>query len=188
MNTIILRPSLLYGEEDAHFVPEVLELSRKYTNNTFYRIDNVFIRCQLTYVGNAAWSVIKAKDKLLVDKSVAGEVFFITDDTPIIDPFDFLKPIVEANGISMPSYSLPYWLLMILLNILYLLVGLVGIVYEVNLPEVLNKRKLIYLANTYFFNRNKAIIRLDYDPLFSPEECEGKAISYYKKLREKVIN
>ena len=149
------------------------------------RIDNVFIRYQLTYAGNAAWAVIKAKDKLFKDKSVGGEVFFITDDTPIVDPFDFLKPIVEANGISMSSFSVPYWLLIIVLNLIYLLVGLVSIVYEVNLPEILNRNRLTYLVNTFFFNRNKSIIRLDYDPLFTPEECEEKAFSYYKKLSKK---
>ena len=172
----------MYGEEDAHFIPEVLEMSR-YTKNTFYRIDNIFIRSQLTYVGNAAWAVIKAKDKLQLDKSIAGEAFFITDDTPIVDPFDFLKPIVESNDIKVASYSIPCWLLVIFLNILHLIVNVVGVVYEINLPEIVNKKKLLYLANTFFFNRNKAIIRLDYDPLYSPEESEERAFSFYKKLK-----
>ena len=173
---------MMYGEEDPHFVPAILETARKYTNNTLYPIDNVFIRCQLTYVGNVAWAILKAKDKLLIDKSITGEAFFITDDTPLQDPFDYLKPIVEANGLSVSKYKVPYWLLMIMINLIYLAVAVISPLYEVKLPEVLNKMKIKYLANTYFFNRNKAIIRLDYDPLFTPEESEARASEFYKKL------
>lgn len=42
------------------------------------KIDNIFTRFQPTYVGNAAWACIKAKDKLQTDQSIGSEDFFIT--------------------------------------------------------------------------------------------------------------
>lgn len=69
----------------------------KQNKGTLMRVDNIFTRCQMTYVGNAAWACLKAKERLQEDATIGGEEFFITDDTPIVDPYDFLKPYLEGS-------------------------------------------------------------------------------------------
>ena len=146
------------------------------------QIDNVFVRIQPTYAGNAGWACIRAKDKLLTDSSIAGEAFFVTDDTQILDPFEFLQPYLECRGYSLSKRSYPYWLFMLVLYFIVLLIRLMSSVYRFELQKGLTPQNIRYLCNTYFFNRNKAILRLDYEPLYNHEESQQKSIQYYKKL------
>ncbi|CAG2107143.1 unnamed protein product [Medioppia subpectinata] len=181
LQTIIVRPSLLYGEEDQHFVTTALRIAKQHSG-VLRTIDNVFVRIQPTYAGNAGWACIRAKDKLQTDESVAGEEFFVTDDTQILDPFEFLAPYVQCRGYSLSQRSYPYWLFMIIMFFIVQFIRLLWSVYPIELPKGLTPQNMRYLCNTYFFNRNKAILRLDYEPLYGHEECQQKSIQYYKKL------
>lgn len=181
LKTLVLRPTLTYGEGDRHFIPSVLK-NAKENKGILPKVDNVFIRSQVTYAGNVAWCCLKAKDKIQEDSSLAGEVFFVTDDTPIVDPFDFFKPILELHGMKLSSWSYPYWLIILILTIINALVRLVKPIFNISLPDYMETKRLQYVANTFFFNRNKSILRLDYDPLFSPQDSEARSFAFYKKL------
>lgn len=181
LQTVILRPSLLYGEEDQHFVTTVLKIAKQ-QSGVLRQIDNVFVRIQPTYAANAGWACIRAKDKLKSDPSIAGEAFFVTDDTQILDPFEFFQPYLECRGFSLSKRSYPYWLFMIILYFMVLLIRLTSSVYQFRLQKGLTPQNIRYVCNTYFFNRNKAILRLDYEPLYGHEEAQQQAIQYYKKL------
>jgi len=181
LQTLSLRPTLLYGEQDTHFVHQALKLTRE-RGGTLRRIDNVFIRVQPTYAGNAAWACIKAKDKIQHDQSIGGEAFFITDDTTISDPFEFLEPYIKCKGYKLSKRAFPYWLFMIFLYLSVLFIKMVHSVYPIQLPTCVTPANIKYLCNTFFFNRNKAILRLNYEPLYSNEVSQEKSIEYYKKL------
>lgn len=146
------------------------------------QIDNVFVRIQPTYVGNASWATIRAKDKLQKDPSIAGEEFFVTDDTQILDPFEFLQPYLECRGFRLSKRSYPYWLFMTILYFIVLLIRLLSSIYPFELQKGLTPSNVRYVCNTYFFNRNKSILRLDYEPLYTHEESQQKSIQFYKKL------
>jgi 3beta-hydroxy-delta5-steroid dehydrogenase / steroid delta-isomerase len=176
-----MRPTLLYGEEDNHFVSKILKIAKE-QSGVLRRIDNVFIRIQPTYAANAGWACLKAKDKLQSDESIGGEAFFITDDTQILDTFDFLMPYLQCKGYNLSNRSYPYWLFMIIFHLLVLLIRILWSVYPINLQKGLTPANVKYLCNTYFFNRNKAILRLNYEPLYNHEEAQQKSIQYYKKL------
>ncbi|KAI1292310.1 3 beta-hydroxysteroid dehydrogenase/Delta 5--_4-isomerase type 4 [Halotydeus destructor] len=181
LRTLILRPSVLYGEQDPYFITGVLQMTKE-NKGTLLRLNNIFTRCQLTYAGNAAWACLKAKERIQEDSSIGGEEFFITDDTPIVDPFDFLKPYVEDHGYKVTSYAAPYWLTILLLTIVVFFVKLVRPLVTIRLPESLNPAKVRFICKTYFFNRNKAILRLNYEPFYTAEEAEKMSQAYYKSL------
>jgi 3beta-hydroxy-delta5-steroid dehydrogenase / steroid delta-isomerase len=181
LKTLVLRPTLTYGEGDNIFIPSVLK-NAKAQKGVLPKVNHVFIRSQFIYAGNVAWSCLKAKDRIQEDASLAGEIFFVTDDTPIVDPFDFYKPFLEQHGMTVSSWAYPYWLLILILTIVNVVVRLVKPVFKITLPDYMEPNKIRYIANTFFFNRNKSILRLDYDPLFTPEESEARSMSYYKKL------
>lgn len=181
LRALVLRPSALYGEEDPYIVPEVLKATKD-NKGVLVRIDNIFTRCQFTYAGNAAWACLKAKERIQEDESIGGEEFFVTDDTPIVDPYDFLKPYIESHGFRLSKYTLPYWLVIMALSLLALLVRVIRPFYAINLSKRFNPSNVKFICKTYFFNRNKAILRLNYEPFYTPEESDKRSLMYYKSL------
>lgn len=72
LNAIIVRFSTIYGEFDQHYVSKIMEIA-KFFNGKLRRMDNIWIRQQPIYVGNAAWSLIKAKQQMNNDHTISGE-------------------------------------------------------------------------------------------------------------------
>lgn len=145
-------------------------------------MDNVFTRTQVTYVGNAAWACCKAKDRLRLDPGIGGEQFIITDDTPVQDPFDFIKPYLDQVNCRLSDRPLPYWILIIILELILIVVTLIRPFYSIDLPEKYNPRRVRYLCTTFFFNRNKSTLRLTYQPLYTPDDSKKRSLVYYGKL------
>ncbi|RWS21336.1 3 beta-hydroxysteroid dehydrogenase type 7-like protein [Leptotrombidium deliense] len=181
LRTVVLRPTGMYGEYDKYLIPGFLKTAKN-SDGCLPRIDNTFIRVQLTYVGNAAWACIKAKQKLESDESIGGEVFFITDDTPIMDPFEFAEPYLKSCGLRLSQRTYPYWLLISMLSIFVFFVKLIRPLFPVPLPPSMNPGALRYITNIYFYNRNKSTLRLDYEPIFDENESQTKSLQYYSNL------
>lgn len=72
LNAVIIRFTPIYGEHDKHYVSKILRLT-KFFNGTLQRFTNIWIRQQPIYVGNAAWALVKAKQRMDVDESISGE-------------------------------------------------------------------------------------------------------------------
>lgn len=173
---------MVYGEADEHFVTNIIKVAKE-CGKCLPRVDNVYIRSQYTYAGNVAWACIKAKDRLAIDESIGGEYFFITDDTKINDPFDFIEPYLNSQGLKISEKSVPFWLLYIILSIFFFFVETIKPFYHIKVPEKYNLRKIQYLTNSYFFNREKATLRLGYEPLYDPDEAERLSLEFYSKLK-----
>lgn len=72
LNAVIIRLPAIYGEFDQHYVSKILEVA-KFFGGTLRRLDKIWIRQQPIYAGNAAWSLIKAKQRMNNDQSISGE-------------------------------------------------------------------------------------------------------------------
>lgn len=72
LNAVIIRFTTAYGEFDKYFVSKILETTKNF-GGTLCRMENIWIRQQPIYVVNAAWSLLKAKQKMDVDMSISGE-------------------------------------------------------------------------------------------------------------------
>lgn len=180
LRTAALRPTPFYGEQDKKFFYSVLQYTKK--NKGYYRrIRSLDERLQICYVGNAAWAHVKAKDRLLVDNTISGEAFFITDDTPIIDIHEHLTYYLESRGFKVSDYVFPYWLAWIILSLICFFISIVNlfIKLDVDIPSV---AQLNYMCSTFFFNRSKATLRLDYQPIYTPEEARELSFEYYSKV------
>lgn len=170
---------MIYGEEDEHFLKKVLTVA-KANGGKWRRLDNVFIRIQPVYAGNVATACLRAKDRIQIDASIGGEAFFITDDSKILDPNEFFEPYLQAKGFSVTARSYPYWLFVLVLGLLLWLRKTLGVGPVP--PACVNTSTVSYLCNTYFFNRTKATLRLDYDPHYEAEEAQTRSLEYYRKL------
>ncbi|OTF76430.1 3 beta-hydroxysteroid dehydrogenase type 7-like protein [Euroglyphus maynei] len=179
LKTVILRPNIMYGEEDNHFITKILSIAKS-NSGQLRRIDNVFIRLQPVYVGNVAHACMKAKNRLQLDRKISGEEFIITDDTKILDPFDFFEPFLNAKGFQLTKRSYPYWLFIWLFTLYCWLYKKFGNILPLRIPESLTPETLKFICTTYFFNRTKSILRLDYDPLYDYDESFKRSLEYYK--------
>ena len=182
MRTIILRPTILYGEQDKHYVPMALRWAKDF-RGTLIKIDNIYTRLQWCYAGNAAWACLLAKERIVHDESLSAEEFFVTDDTPIVDPYDFLVPFVEAKRYKVSKRSIPYLLVQLWLLIIVLLIKLLRPICKLRLPTRYDPTQIQYFCTTHFFNRNKATLRLDYKPLFDAERSQQLSCEYYRELK-----
>lgn len=179
LRTLTLRPTIMYGELDWWFLPRLMQVAQK-CKQTLPRLSNIYIRLQPCYVGNVAWAVLCAKRTIQKDASVGGETFFVTDDTPISDPFDFSQSFLAKRGLKVSSWSVPLWFVLMLITIVQFFVQLMKPIFKLKLGPEWNGEYWNSICTTHFFNRNKITLRLNYDPLYSIEEAHQKAQSYYE--------
>ncbi|XP_064460844.1 3 beta-hydroxysteroid dehydrogenase type 7-like isoform X2 [Ornithodoros turicata] len=179
--TLVLRPTAMFGEQDTHFVVEFLRHA-KASNNCLSKVRSVDERFQVTYVGNAAQAHLQAKNRLATDDSVAGEVFFVTDDTPLEDIYEFLRPFVECQGCRLSDYTIPYLLAVLLLWLWALALRMLRPVWHSSCAPP-PASSVTYICTSLFFNRTKATLRLGYYPSISPDDAVSRSLDYYKSLK-----
>ena len=182
LRAIILRPTMLYGELDERFVVRAMKTAQTF-RGVLPRISNVFTRVQPCYVGNAAWACIQAKQRIGRDSSLGGEEFFITDDTQIADAFEFCQPFLKKRGMRVSQVAIPLWVLTIFVLLLRLILDPIRSVYHLRVPHAYRLSTIRLWCTTHFFNRTKATLRLDYEPLYDPNECNRLAVEYYSKCK-----
>jgi len=92
LKTIVLRPHLIWGPEDNHLVPRIIERARslRQVGDGNNRVDTI-------YIDNAARAHILAMQALEKKPSLSGQVYFISDDDPIL-LWAMVNRILEAGG------------------------------------------------------------------------------------------
>jgi 2-alkyl-3-oxoalkanoate reductase len=78
LNTIILRPHLIWGPEDNHLVPGII--SRATRLKKVGRLDDL---TDTIYIDNAADAHILAAEKLTINPILSGNIYFISQDEPV---------------------------------------------------------------------------------------------------------
>ncbi len=78
LNTIIIRPHLIWGPEDNHLLPRIINKADK-----LKRVGRIDDLVDTIYVDNAADAHILASQKLLENPSLSGNVYFVSQDEPI---------------------------------------------------------------------------------------------------------
>ena len=77
-------------------------------------------RHQFAYAGNVAWVFICADRAMTSDSEnlIGGNAFFASDDTPLTDIYEFVKPFATCN-FKISSFKLPMWSVFIPVYILH---------------------------------------------------------------------
>jgi nucleoside-diphosphate-sugar epimerase len=100
--TVALRPHLIWGPEDNHLVPRIIEKGKK---GALRRIGKKQFLVDTIYVDNAAEAHIMAADKLDIGSSVAGKTYFISQGEPR-PLWDVVNQILEAGGVAPVERSI----------------------------------------------------------------------------------
>ena len=100
--TVALRPHLIWGPEDNHLVPRIIERGRA---GALRRIGDRPCLVDTVYIDNAAKAHIQVAEKLTVGSVVAGKVYFIANDEPL-PLWDIINRILAAGGLPAVEKSI----------------------------------------------------------------------------------
>jgi nucleoside-diphosphate-sugar epimerase len=90
--TVALRPHLIWGPEDNHLVPRILQRAKR-----LRQVGDGGNRVDTIYINNAAWAHLLAMQALEANPAISGKVYFISDDAPI-GLWEMVNRILEAGG------------------------------------------------------------------------------------------
>lgn len=190
MLTVALRPAGIFGEGDTQMIPNMIRAYEK--RQTKFQLGENTNLFDFSYVGNVAHAHILAAIALLNTHSLSlqpldhervdGEVFFITNDSPVYF-WDFARMVWSAAGDkTQPS---EVWIigrdfgLMLASMIEWMFWAAGG--YKPNLT----RKAVNYSSMTRYYNIDKAKTILGYRPLFGLEESIAKSVQWFKEQEEK---
>jgi len=179
LRTCVLRPCGMYGEGDPYHVANVLRMVK--AGNLPFRIGNGRAAFQHVYVGNVAHAHALAVRALLEPEArVGGEVYFVTDDSPAVNFFDFMEPILNELGYSLPpkSRSLPY-------GPMFALGALLEGVAFVCRPffhfvPTLTRSSVRFVGHDHTFVGDKAGRDLGYQPVYSESQAIKRTVDWFR--------
>lgn len=95
LQTAVLRPHLMWGPGDPHFLPRLIDRALN---------DRLFLpapekKNDFVYVENAARAHVQAIQELLGSGRCAGKVYFVTNNAPQVQG-EFVLRLLEAAGVS----------------------------------------------------------------------------------------
>jgi nucleoside-diphosphate-sugar epimerase len=93
--TVALRPHLIWGPEDNHLVPRILERGAK---GALRKLGTRECLADTIYIDNAAIAHIQAADHLDIGSPVAGKAYFLSQGEPL-PIWDVVNRILDAGGL-----------------------------------------------------------------------------------------
>ncbi|MFH1157033.1 MAG: NAD-dependent epimerase/dehydratase family protein [Pseudomonadota bacterium] len=91
--TVSLRPHLIWGPGDNHLVPGIIRRAKR-----LKRVGKGRNRVDTIYVDNAAEAHVLAADALKKNPSLSGNVYFISQDEPVL-LWDMVNAFLQAAGL-----------------------------------------------------------------------------------------
>ena len=180
--TVAIRPVTIFGEEDAMLVTLSLKAARKL--GRWQLFDCKGARHQFAYAGNVAWVFICADRAMTSDSEnlIGGNAFFASDDTPLTDIYEFVKPFATACNFAISSFKLPMWSVFIPVYILHGILWPMSPFFKPKFSFSLAGLKHTLLSHNFKYEKAKSL--LNYTPLYTFEEALQRSIRYYEKYRK----
>ncbi len=172
LHTISLRIGALYGEEDVRH-KKMLEESG-YKMNRIGRRDSAL---DVNYAGNVAWAHVASIRALTKNPEIGGHFYYINDDLPSINRFDFAEALLP--DVTVSKFSVPYFLIFFIFSLIKIALYVISPLYKGNFP--LSEQFLYYYKHQFSYNRGKAERELGYMPIYTYEEGARRSQKYYGK-------
>lgn len=173
LNTIALRPHLVWGPGDHHLVPRLLERGR---NRTLKIVGNGTNRVDIAYIDNVVHAHILAADHLHAGGCGAGQAFFIGQDEPVL-LWSWINELFARMNIAPITANVPF-----------ILASVAGLGLEI-LHTVLRSRQepkmtrfvAHQLAKSHWFCHNKAKQLLGYHQQVATAEGMDRLTSWLQQ-------
>jgi nucleoside-diphosphate-sugar epimerase len=101
LETVIVRPRFVWGKGDTNLLPEFVEAVQ---TKKFAWIDGGKYLTSTVHVDNVVEGLL-----LAADKGKPGEIYFVTDGTPV-EFREFITKMLGTQGIYVPERNVPRWL------------------------------------------------------------------------------
>ncbi|KAK7202544.1 sterol-4-alpha-carboxylate 3-dehydrogenase [Myxozyma melibiosi] len=183
--TVALRPSAMFGPGDRQLIPNMAEVT--YTFGTRFQIGDNWNIFDFTYIGNVAHAHVLAAQKLVDEKTsqrVAGEPFIITNNEPVYF-FTVPRKVWAMKGV-VPGFTIK-----ISRPVGFFLAYMSELVAKLRGKEALFTRfRVSFTCANRYFNINKAIRYLDYEPIVKLEdgiERSLRFLTYEEELKAKTL-
>ncbi len=173
--TVSLRPHLIWGPEDNHLTPRIIERGRA---GKLRRIGKIDHKVDCIYIDNAAQAHLLAAQQLGVGSKVAGKCYFISQDDP-----RYLWDIVNA---ILACADIPPVTRMVPIKLAYAMGGLLEYSYKLlkkNSEPPMTRFLARELSTAHWFDISAAKNDFGFAPSISIEqglECLRQCIQHTK--------
>ena len=172
--TVSIRPHAVFGPRDPHILPRLLKIAK---SGKLPQIGDGKNKIDVTYVEDAAMAHLMAADKLHPGSPVAGSIYFISQDDPVV-LWPWIKKILK--GLNFPPIKRKISPLLIykiagILEFLYRLFGLKGE------PRV-SRTSAAELYLNHYYDISRAKNDFNYETRYSLDEALEKTIEYFKNI------
>ncbi|MDG5469685.1 NAD-dependent epimerase/dehydratase family protein [Deltaproteobacteria bacterium IMCC39524] len=154
--TVALRPHLIWGPEDNHLVPRILERGAK---GALRKLGNRECLVDTVYIDNAALAHLQAADHLDVGSVVAGKAYFLSQGEPL-PIWDVVNRILDAGGLPPVTRTLSPALAYTIGAILEKVYGLIKLKGEPRMTRFVAKE----LSTSHWFDLSAARNDFGYQP------------------------
>jgi len=160
LKVIILRPHLIWGPGDKHFLPRIISRAKNLA-----RIGKRKNLVDTIYIDNAADAHVLAAEKLQENPGLSGNKYFISQGSPI-PIWDMINGILEAAGLPPVERTVPVkaaWLAGAMLEFIHKTFKLPG---EPRMTRFVAEE----LSTSHWFNIEAARRDLGFNPRISIQE------------------
>jgi len=168
-----LRPHLIWGPDDPHLIPRLLERGKtgelKIVGDGRNKVD-------ITFVDNAAHAHILAAQSLHRSSRISGQAYFIGQERPVF-LWDWINDLYRELGIAQLEKKVP-------LAAAYLAGWLLEILYDLARAKKeprMTRFLALQLSRSHFFSHERAKKDFGYEPLISIEEGQRRLLESLKR-------
>ncbi|MBU1341236.1 MAG: NAD-dependent epimerase/dehydratase family protein [Proteobacteria bacterium] len=160
LNTIIIRPHMIWGPEDNHLVPRIIKRA-----SNLKRVGLKDCLVDTIYVDNAADAHLLASQKLFENPLLSGNIYFVSQDDPV-NPWEMINAFLDAAGkppIKGHISAKTAYVAGAVFEFIYKL-------FNIRRDPPMTRFVAVELATSHWFNISKAKKDLGYYPKISTQE------------------
>ena len=175
LSTCALRPHLIWGPHDPHILPMIITRTKR---NKLIQIGDGKNKISVSYVENVAHAHLQAADALESDSPLAGQAYFIADDTPVL-MWSWINDLLSELNIPKVDRQLSYrnaYRLATFLEFTHRLCPFLG-------APSLTRFLVANFAKSHYFTLDKARTDFAYQNIVAPSEAMQKTLSTMVKSR-----
>ncbi|GIL70497.1 hypothetical protein Vretimale_3639 [Volvox reticuliferus] len=178
--TVALRPSGIFGEGDAVFVPTLVRNAR--AGKMKYVLGSGTNECDFTYAGNIAHAHLLAAEALSPTSPIAGKAYFITNNEPKRF-WEMMGDVCEGLGYGRPRIHLPFMLVFVLAVIFEYVVRPLVRLFSKDLRSDFTVNRILIATTNRTFSTAKARKDFGYVPATKLADAIKKTLASFQDLR-----
>ncbi len=162
LQTIALRPHLIWGREDRHLIPRLIQ---RYKIGKLKQVGNGENLVDIIHVKNAAYAHYLSYKKMKSDTTFGGQSYFIGQDKPV-NLWSFLKKILELRFNNIKLQSIPA-------SFCYFIGGVSEFIYKlfkIKKEPLMTRFVALQLSKDHYFNHDKAKQDFGYKEIMTTDD------------------